>query len=257
MSLVRIAAIIPARMNSRRFPGKPLVPVQGLPMIEHVRRRAQMCRGFSEVWVATCDRQVAEAVEADGGQVVMTSPEHPAATDRVAEAATGLNCTHVVNIQGDEILVLPSDLDRMVAAIRKNPDGPAWNATAGLGSGDQLADPSVVKCVLSRGGRILFCSRDFSRLPLESKNGWEPVGQILGILGYRKDFLARYPSLPRTPLECAESIDQSRILEHDLPLYAVPFSFGYPGINAPGDLQAVLRYLEQEGLQQNILQEML
>ena len=107
---VRVAAIIPARMASSRLPGKPLLDIAGLPMIEHVRRRARRCRRFVEVVVATCDQEIAQAVKRYGGDVIMTSATHPAASDRVAEAMRHLDCTHVVNVQGDEILVLPEDL---------------------------------------------------------------------------------------------------------------------------------------------------
>ena len=100
LSKTRVAAIIPARMASSRFPGKPLLEVRGLPMVEHVRRRALLCKEFSEVVVATCDREIAVAVERHGGVVVMTSSAHKAASDRVAEAMEGLQCTHVVNVQG-------------------------------------------------------------------------------------------------------------------------------------------------------------
>ena len=121
MTRVRIAAIIPARMGSSRLPGKPLIDVHGLPMVEHVRRRVLRCRGFSDVVVATCDREIAEVIERYGGRCLMTSPAHPAATDRVAEAMRQLDCTHVVNVQGDEILVLASDLERMVSAMEAEP----------------------------------------------------------------------------------------------------------------------------------------
>ena len=103
MTDIKIAAVIPARMASIRFPGKPLIEIQGLPMIEHVRRRALLCGGFSEVLVATCDTEILEAVETFGGRVIMTSKEHIMASDRVAEAALNLDCTHVINVQGDEI----------------------------------------------------------------------------------------------------------------------------------------------------------
>jgi 3-deoxy-manno-octulosonate cytidylyltransferase (CMP-KDO synthetase) len=122
-------------------------------MVEHVRRRALLCRGFTEVVVATCDREIAEVVEQHGGTVVMTSPEHPAATDRVAEAMQRLACTHVVNVQGDEILVLPSDLERFVRAIECEPARSAWNALARIERDAELSDPAIVKCAVSASGR--------------------------------------------------------------------------------------------------------
>lgn len=254
---VRVAAVIPARMASSRFPGKPLLEVRGLPMIEHVRRRAAMCKRFSEVVVATCDQEIAEAVTRCGGRVILTSPRHPAATDRVCEAMQQLACTHVINVQGDEILVLPDDLERMVAAMESQPEMPAWNAVARIESTTELGDRSVVKCVVSRAGRILCCWRDCSSLGAALQEGFEPVRRILGILGYRRDFLETYGGLSRTPLEIAESIDQSRILEHDVALQGVEFRRGYPGINEPRELEMVRACLEGDPLQQAVLEEIL
>ncbi len=255
-SMIRIAAVIPARMGSSRLPGKPLLEILGLPMIEHVRRRTLMCRGFSTVVVATCDRQIAAVVEKNGGQVLMTSPKHPAATDRVAEAAQALDCTHVVNVQGDEILVLPSDLERLVQAIQERPEIPAWNAVARIERGEELADRSIVKCALSVSGRILVCARDFSHLPLPAGEASGPLRRILGILAYRKDFLGRYSALARTPLERAESIDQNRIVEHEVLLMSVSFTRGYSGINEQREIPEVRRCLEADPLQQAVFKDL-
>lgn len=254
-STVKIAAVIPARMASTRFPGKPLLPIRGLPMVEHVRRRVLSCPAFSEVVVATCDHEIAQAVEGFGGRVVMTAASHPGATDRVAEAARRLDCTHVVNVQGDELLVLPEDLERMAAAVNAAPDVEAWNAVARIERCEELGDRSIVKCAVSHSGRILFCARDVSRLPLGE--GREPMRCVLGILGYRRDFLARYGTLTRTPLELAESIDQSRIIEHDVTLRSVTFSRGYPGINEPREVAMVERILDADPGQRLALQRIL
>ena len=253
---MRIVAVIPARMGSSRFPGKPLFPIAGVPLVEHVRRRASLCRSFREVIVATCDREIAELVRQYGGQVRMTSPTHAAATDRVAEAVERLDCTHVVNVQGDEALVLPEDLSRLARAMQRSPEVPAWNAVAPLEGPQELSDRSVVKCLVSRSGKILFCSRDFSAL-LGAGNGRLPVRKVLGVLGFRRDFLRRYLKLARTPLEVWESVDQSRILEHDFVLRAVPFTRGYPGINLPQEVGQVEAILEREPLQRKMLRRVL
>lgn len=247
-----MAAIIPARMGSSRFPGKPLLEIRGLPMVEHVRRRTALCPEFSEVVVATCDREIAAVVEGHGGRVLMTSPAHRAASDRVAEAMGQLACTHVVNVQGDEILVLPEDLSRMVKAIAAEPAGSAWNALAPIEAVEELDNPSIVKCVVSQFNRILFCSRDFSRLPRPG-GGFEPVRKILGILAYERSCLASYGGLARTPLEVAESIDQSRMVEYDIGVRGVDFSHGYPGINEPREVPLVERYLDEDAGQRDLL----
>lgn len=256
MDRVRIAAIIPARMASSRFPGKPLLQIQGLPMVEHVRRRALLCREFSDVVVATCDSEIAAAVERCGGRVIMTSKDHQAASDRVAEAMRFLDCTHVVNVQGDELLVLPCDLAKMVRAVHTEPTGMVWNGLGKIEDPQELKDSSIVKCVVSRSGRVLFCARDFSTLPLK-ENSCEPVRIILGILAYSCSFLERYAKLERTPLEIAQAIDQSRAIEHDFLLQGVEFSKGYPGINEPREVGLVEKLLAEDPKQRETLARIL
>jgi len=254
---VRIVAVIPARMASRRLPGKPLLEVRGMPMIEHVRRRVLRCEAFAEVVVATCDSEIADVVRRWGGQCLMTSPHHAAATDRVAEAARQMDCTHVVNVQGDEVLVLPSDLSRMVDAIEAEPNIPAWNAVARIERVEELADRSIVKGALSASGQIVFCTRDFSALALTAQARFEPIRRVLGILAFRRDFLERYVTLPRTPIEQVEALDQSRMIEHDVPLRAVEFSKAYPGINEPREVALVNRILAEDQVQQALLETVL
>lgn len=258
MNEVKIAAIIPARMASSRYPGKPLIEIEGLPMIEHVRRRTLLCKEFSDVVVATCDQEIYDTVKKYDGNVMMTSHDHIMASDRVAEAAEHLDCTHVINVQGDEILVLPEDLAVMVDvimvdAINSSPEKLYWNATASIETEEELGDTSIVKCVLTAHGKIMYCARDFSSL--EPTNGFDPVHKILGILGYTRESLNCYKNLPRTPLEVSQSIDQSRIIENDLELFSVPFSGGYPGINEPREVEMVNTILKTDSRQKQVLHQ--
>ena len=185
----------------------------------------------------------------------MTSDRHVATSDRGAEAAESLDCTHVVNVQGDEILVLPEDLEQMITAIGTNIGEQFWNATGNIRTASDLGDESIVKCVVSRSGRILFCSRDFSHLPLNGH--FEPLRMILGILGYTRDSLLNYNKLPRTPLEEMLSIDQSRIIENDIPLLAVSFSKGYIGINNRREETQVRGILAKDERQRSVLEDVL
>lgn len=225
-------------------------------MVEHVRRRALLCKEFSDVVVATCDREIAAVIERAGGRVIMTSKGHEAASDRVAEAMGHLDCTHVMNVQGDEILVLPSDLSAMALAIAGNAAESAWNAIAKINDAQELGDSSIVKCVVSRSSRILYCSRDFSRFS-GGNGGFEPVRKILGIVAYSASFLERYAKLERTPLELAEGVDQSRIIEHDVTLRGVEFSEGYPGINEPREVGVVEKFLVDDPKQRDTLARIL
>ncbi len=224
-------------------------------MVEHVRRRARNAGAFSEVVVATCDHEIATAVQTAGGRVIMTSPSHVAATDRVAEAIEHLDCTHVVNVQGDEVLVLPQDLLRMIQAIRSQPAGLAWNAVARIDSSEELRDTAIVKCLVSGSLRVMSCMRDLSNIRLSS--AFDPARKILGIIAFERSFLGTYSRLNRTPLEIAESIDQSRVVENDITLQGVEFSRGYIGINEPHEVPTVEAYLRDDPLQKAVLQEIL
>ena len=116
---IKIVAIIPVRMESSRLPGKPLINLLGLPMVEHVRRRALLCKKFDEIIVATCNKEISDCVKYFGGNVIMTSKKHLDCTDRIVEAAKKIRCTHVVNVQGDSILTNPKDLDKLCNNISK------------------------------------------------------------------------------------------------------------------------------------------
>lgn len=252
----KIAALIPARMASSRFPGKPLLDVAGLPMVEHVRRRALLCPEFSDVAVATCDREIADVVQKFGGRVILTSDKHRVATERLVEAMEKLDCTHVVNVQGDEMLILPSDLTRMARAIQARPENLVWNAVAPVDTAEELTDTSWVKCALTRENRFLFCARNFSFLPFKG-TCFEPVYKVIGILAYHRLFLSRFHEFEPTPIEKMESIEQLRFLEYGIPIEAVPFEKGFVGVNVPREAEMVQKILKEDPTQKEILQKIL
>ena len=238
----KIVAVIPARMGSSRYPGKPLIEIEGLPMIEHVRRRTLLCRAFSEVVVATCDNEIFEIILDFGGQVLMTSSGHSMASDRVAEVAHNLDCSHVVNVQGDEVLTMPEDLTLMTNAIKDNPELPYLSATAIIENKEELNDTNIVKCIVTRSEKIIYCSRNISKLNFV--NDFEPVRKLLGVFAYRRENLFEYGKLKRTPLEIKES-------------KSVLFSCGYPGVNDQIEEQMIRQILKEDVHQSLVLQEIL
>ena len=255
MKKIRVVAVIPARMDSSRYPGKPLLNIEGLPMIEHVRRRVLLCDKFTDVVVATCDTVIKDVVEMYGGTVLMTNNTHIMASDRVAEAVEKLECTHVINVQGDEILVLPDDLSRMIDAFNQNPNVEYLNATAPIENIAEIEDTAIVKCVQSITGKILYCARDFSYLNLSPP--FKPVHKILGVLGYSKESVLNFSNLKRTDIEKTQSIDQSRVIESDLKLLSVPFKRGYPGINDKREEKMVRKILQSDAEQSSVLNQIL
>lgn len=249
---MKIAAIIPARLKSSRFPNKILLPIHDLPMIEHVRRRALMCSALSEVVVATCDEEIADVVRANDGRVIMTADSHINGTTRIAEAATQVDCTHVLLLQGDEPLLLPRHVEALAQAIIAEPEVGTWNLIGALESEDELDRHSFVKCAIAAPHEILYC---FRRSPNFSDFATQKtfVRKMLGIIAYRKDFLLRLTELPASPIERAESIEQMRILENGFGLSYVEVSPALPSINEPGELQEVLDCLSVDREQQVLL----
>lgn len=249
---MKIAAIIPARLKSTRFPNKILLPIHGLPMIEHVRRRALMCPSLSEVVVATCDEEIAEVVRGNGGRVIMTSDSHLNGTTRIAEAVAHVDCTHVLLLQGDEPLLLPRHVEALAQAVAAELEVATWNLIGKLDSLDELDRHSFVKCAIAPPHRVLYC---FRRSPNFSDFATQKtfVRKMLGIIAYRKDFLQKLTSLPASPIEKAESIEQMRILENGFDLSYVEVAPALPSINEPGELQEVLDCLFADLEQQSLL----
>ena len=236
---------IPARYGASRLPGKPLRLLGGEPLILHVVRRAQSA-GATEVVVATDDARIAEALTGSGARVTMTSTTHASGSDRLAECATRLgwaDAAVIVNLQGDEPFAPAAGIHAVVTALVTS-GAPMATLAAPISGIGQLFDPDLVKVVRDSHGHALYFSRaplpwardafaaDRTRLP----DGM-PFLRHIGIYAYRAGFLRGYPSLPRTPLEQAESLEQLRALEHGhviaVALSPEPFP---PGIDTPGDL---------------------
>lgn len=250
---MKIVAVIPAHMASVRFPGKILFSFHGLPMIEHVRRRALMSKSLADVIVATCDNDIASVVRGFGGKVIMTANTHRNGTTRVAEAVKDIDCSHVMLLQGDEPLLLPRHIDGLAKAIETGPDGDAWNATGPIEHPDELDRNSFVKCAVGANDRILYC---FRRSPcysnFETQNKF--VRKILGIIAYRKDFLLDVTSLPPSLIEQAEFIEQMRIVENGYSITSVPVAPSLPSVNEPQEADIMLNYMQSNAEQKKFLE---
>jgi 3-deoxy-manno-octulosonate cytidylyltransferase (CMP-KDO synthetase) len=230
----RAIAIIPARYQSTRLPGKPVLEVQGKTLIEHVYRRVQKAATVEKILVATDDERIAKAVERFGGNVIMTRSDHQSGTDRLAEAAAGLPPNAlVVNVQGDEPLIEPEAIDQAVTAARL---GGAEMITLMTRMDDPLAiqDPNRVKIVVIRRGLALYFSR--SAIPNIGPGGGTTFLH-LGLYVYRVRFLKQFTRLERTPLEIAERLEQLRALEHGFRIRAVEVESASWGIDTPADLE--------------------
>jgi len=239
----KIIAVIPARYGSTRFPGKPLAPLLGKSMIEWVYIRASRFKLLDRVIVATDDQRIERAVKEFGGEAVMTAPDHPTGTDRLAEVAGKIEADYVINIQGDEPLVRPDMLENLLHPLFTDKNVQMTTMATDL-QGQDLDDPHRVKVVTDTRGYALY----FSRAPIPFPWNSEGAGSLLhiGFYAFRRDFLLRFPLLPRTPLEKRESLEQLRVLEHGYCLGVVHTRSRVIGVERPADLEVVAGILQEE-----------
>ncbi len=235
---MKVIGVIPARMGSSRFPGKPLALIHGMPMIEHVYKRSAMSESLDELYVATCDKEIYEAVEQFGGNAIMTDVCHERCTDRVAEAVNDMDLDIVVIIQGDEPLVYPDMIDQAVKAIVEDDSIVCVNLMAEMENDADFNDPNEVKVVVDNENNALY----FSREPIPSNKKYESAYaryKQVCIMPFRKDFLVRYNNLEPTTLEIIESVDMLRILEHGYKVKMVPTERKTLSVDTPNDLARV------------------
>jgi 3-deoxy-manno-octulosonate cytidylyltransferase (CMP-KDO synthetase) len=253
---MKVIAVIPSHLASVRFPGKILFPIHGLPMIEHVRRRALLSKELAEVYVATCDMEIKESIESYGGKVIMTGNTHKNGTSRVAEAVRDLDCTHVVLLQGDEPLLIPDYISDLIQNIKNRPEIEAWNLTGPILSLEEADRHSFVKCLVNENNRILSC---FRRNPcygdFEKVNRF--IRKILGVIAFEKNFLNVIANSSSTPFETIEFIEQMRIIENEYRIFSIPVSESLPSINEPHEADIVLEYLNSNLKQKELLKQIL
>ena len=256
----RIVAVIPARMGSSRFPGKPLAPLLGRPMIEHVVRRARMCDTLEGVYVATCDDEIRSVVERFGSTGIMTSAAHERASDRVAEAAEVIKAAHhlqadiVVMIQGDEPMITPDMIDSAIAPMLQDPSVACVNLARRIVSREEYLDENTIKVVMNVHGDALYFSRvpipavDFARNLSKEASGRPPVFKQVCVIPFRHDFLRTFARLPPTPLERAESIDMLRVIEHGFRVRLVETDVDTHAVDTPEDLLLVEALMKHDPL---------
>jgi len=250
--MVRALGVIPARFASTRFPGKPLASLGDRTLIEQVVERARAARRLQRVIVATDDERIANVCRSSGAEVVLTSPDHPSGTDRVAEAArtAGETFDVVVNVQGDEPFVTPTSLDRLVSAFDENPSTEIATLAEPLARIDEWLDRNVVKVVTTLDGRALYFSR--APIPFYAAGGAaedpaeglksRPGGlsgflKHQGIYAYRTGALFALTAMPPSPLERDESLEQLRALQAGLHIRVLVSDFRSVGVDTPADLE--------------------
>jgi len=246
---MRIVAVIPARMASTRFPGKPLAPLLGLPMIEHVYRRTAMCRILDEVYVATCDAEIMNAVNTFGGKAIMTSSCHERASDRVSEAMETIDADVVVMVQGDEPMTYPEMIDAAVKPFFSEDERIICvNLTAPITTEAEFENPNTIKVVMDAENFAVYMSRE--PVPTRQRKPFDqiPTFKQVCIIPFTSEGLRLFNQLPPTPLEEAESIDMLRFIEHGYKVKMVETPYVTYAVDTEKDRQQVENLLRNEPL---------
>jgi 3-deoxy-manno-octulosonate cytidylyltransferase (CMP-KDO synthetase) len=234
---MNVLGVIPARYQSTRLPGKPLLMIGTKPMIQWVYEAAKTATLIDELVVATDDERICDIVKGFGGKAELTSADHPTGTDRLAEVARGYQTELVINIQGDEPLIRGEVIDSIIKPLLENKDLPMSTAKVRLSDPEEINDPSVVKVVTRNNGDALYFSR--SPIPYPRKPEQAVYWKHIGLYGYRKDFLLKYVELPQSGLELAESLEQLRVLANGLRIRVVEVEDDSVGVDTPADLERV------------------
>ena len=234
----RVVAVIPVRMGSSRFPGKPLAQLHGLPMIEHVFRRAQLCDQLDAVYVATCDEEIRAVAQDFGATVIMTSATHERATERVAEAAEHFASDIIVMIQGDEPMITSEMIAASLQPFRSDRSLCCVNLVHRITSQREFIDPNTIKVVADLNDDALYFSRSpIPKIDVEQSN--VKVFKQVCVIPFRRECLREFARLSPTPLERAESIDMLRLLEHGMSVRLVETHVITHAVDTPEDLQLV------------------
>ncbi len=236
---MKAVAVIPARYDSVRFPGKMLANRTGKPLVQHVYERALQAGLPARVLIATDDDRIASAVKSFGGEAVMTSRSHANGTSRIAEVAATLDAPIFVNVQGDEPEMEPHNIDLAIQTLVEHPECPVATVASPFDDDEDQSNPNVVKVVLDSKGRALYFSR--AEIPFDRDRTGVKRLKHIGLYVYRREFLAQYAKLPATPLERAEQLEQLRILENSFSIAVGIGASRSQGIDTPEQYEAFVQ----------------
>lgn len=248
-----IIGIIPARMESSRFPGKPLAKINDIPMIGHVYFRSKMSSLLDDVYVATCNEEIKEYISSINGKTIMTSNKHKRASDRIAEALIkiednlGKKIDIVVMIQGDEPMIFPDMIDEAIKPFLEDQSIVVSNLMALIKTKTEHEDPNEVKVVIDRNNFALYFSREPIPSNKKESNDEYMLKQVC-IIPFARDFLIKFNKLEPTPLEIIESVDMMRVLEHGYKVKMIPTSYNTYSVDTIDDLKKVEKLLNKDKL---------
>lgn len=233
--------MIPARLESSRLPEKAIISIDGLPMVVHTCKRAQLATKMDEVYLVTDSSIIEDIGKMHGINVIMTGSHHKTGSDRIAEACQNIECDVVVNIQGDEPLVDPGHIDAIVAPLIEDP---TIQISVGVTPYSKMNSPSDIKAVLDLNDNILYCSR--TDIPSNARTSVTEVLKMCFIVPFRKEFLLQYSFWDPTPLESIEYNEYLRVLEHGVKMRAVKIENAKISVDTPDDLETVCDLMKKD-----------
>ncbi len=243
---MKTIAVIPARMGSSRFPGKPLAMILGRTMIEHIYRRVSMSKSLEATYIATCDEEIKKAAQNFGAPVIMTANTHERASDRVAEAIAQIDADLIVMVQGDEPMTHPKMIDTAVAPFKDDLQLDCVNLVKRIDNEADFYSTNTIKVIMNQRGDALYMSRQ--PIPTLNKLGFEHTlaHKQVCIIPFRRTTLIDYSRLPSTPLEQFESVDMLRLLEHGYRVKMVKTEFDTQAVDTEDDLIRVAKLMESD-----------
>ena len=243
---MKTIAVIPARMGSSRFPGKPLAMILGRTMIEHIYRRVSMSKSLEATYIATCDEEIKQVAQNFGAPVIMTANTHERASDRVAEATAQIDADLIVMVQGDEPMTHPKMIDTAVAPFKDDLQLDCVNLVKSIDNEADFYSTNTIKVIMNQSGDALYMSRQ--PIPTLNKLGFEHTlaHKQVCIIPFRRATLIDYSRLPPTPLEQLESVDMLRLLEHGYRVKMVKTEFDTQAVDTEDDLIRVAKLMESD-----------
>ena len=251
---MKTIAVIPARMGSSRFPGKPIANLLGRTMLEHVYKRVALSKALDATYIATCDDEIRRAAENFGAPVIMTADTHERASDRVAEAVAEIEAELIVMVQGDEPMTHPEMIDAAVEPFRHDPELGCVNLMRSIDNKEDFYDFNTIKVVTDQHGNALFMSRQpIPTVPAFALSSGSDFPHTLAfkqvcVIPFRRKTLLEFSRLPSTPLEKLESVDMLRLLEHGYRVKMVETRFNTQAVDTQADLERVARLMEKDPL---------
>lgn len=241
---MKAIGVIPARFGSVRLKGKPLIEIDGKPMIQHVYERAMKSKLLNEILVATDDMRIYDTVLNFGGNAVMTKKSHTSGTERAAEAIKNIECEIAVNIQGDEPLIHPNNIDKAIEALLENKQINVSTLAYKIKSKREIEDPNVVKLVIDKNQNAIYFSR--YAIPFNRDNIKLYYYKHIGLYAFRKKYLLELAKQKRTLLERAEKLEQLRILENGEKIKAVITKIDSYSADTKEDLEKIKKYIKRK-----------